>query len=205
MATPLLSKGEQLLDYVRPFRLGSGRLPKDRELKIIESLVDDLARQNPTPVLRTAFERLAGMWECVFTSSRFVLGLDSIPFVQTSAVYQKVVIHPDGRAGHYFNIAELSRGGAVKCVCGEFANVRPSKSHMDRLEVQYEWFYFGLRLFSPYEGHAAGGNELEARRLPGHIRLPFHGCGWQSMLYLDDRLRVVEGNKGGLFVLVKCG
>lgn len=202
---PLMSKADELLDCVRPFRIGSGRVPAAAELKVIEGLAGALKNENPSPVLGEAFDGLTGMWECIFTSSRFVMGLDSIPFVQTSAVYQRVVIDPDGRAGHYFNIAELSRGGAVKGVCGEFANVRPSKSHTDRLEVQYEWFYFGLRLFSRYEGHAAVVNELEARRLRGHIRLPFHACGWQTMLYLDDRLRVVEGNKEGLFVLVKRG
>jgi hypothetical protein len=203
MAAPLLSKREELLDYVRPFRLGSGRLPKDRELKIIESLVDDLERQNPTPLLRTAFERLAGMWECVFTSSRFVLGLNNLPLVRASAVYQQVTVHPDGNTGHYFNIAELSRGSTVKCVCGEYATIRPSESHAARLDVRYEWFYFGWRLLSPYEGHGIVADELERGQLSSRFRLPFHRRGWQSTVYLDDHLRVVKGSEGGLFVLAK--
>jgi hypothetical protein len=202
---PVMSKVEELLDFVRPFRVGSGRLPGAGELKIIESLVGELEKQNPTPVLTEAFERVAGMWECVFTSSRFVLGLDSIPLVRTSAVYQQVIVDRGGKTGHYFNIAELSRAGAVKCVCGEYANIRPSESHADRLEVQYEWFYFGMRILPAYEGHAAVADELETGRLPRHFRLPFHGYGWQSTVYLDDRLRIVHGNKGGMFVLVKCG
>jgi hypothetical protein len=203
MPVPMLSKGQELLDYMRPFRIGSGRLPQSGELKSLRSLVSDLERRNPTPMLGSAFERVAGTWECVFTTSRFVLGLDNLPFLRMSAVYQQVVVHPGQKTGHYFNIAELSRGNAVRCVCGEYASIRPSEAHRTRLEVQYEWFYFGWRI-RPYEGHRMVAEQLEAGRLPNYVRLPFHACGWQSTLYLDDDLRIVEGSKCGLFVLVKC-
>ena len=202
---PVMSKADELLNYVRPFRVGSGRLPSVADSKTIERLAHGLKQENPAPALDQSLGCLAGLWECIFTSSRFVLGLDRMPFVRTSAVYQQMVIHPDGRTGHYFNIAELSRGGAVKCVCGEFATVRSSQSHLDRLEVQYEWFYFAMRVLSRYEGHVALAGELQAQELPRSVRLPFHGCGWQSTLYLDGRMRVVEGNKGGLFILLKRG
>lgn len=200
----VLAQAQELLDYVRPFRIGSGRLPQHRELKTIESLLGSLEKQNPTALLETAFERVAGTWQCVFTTSSFVLGLDSFPLLRTSAVYQHVVVHPGRKTGHYFNIAELSRGNSVKCVCGEHAGIRPSPSDPTRIDVGYEWFYFGWRLRSPYEGHAMLGDELETGRFPKHVRLPFHACGWQAIVYLDDEIRVVEGSKGGLFVLVKC-
>ena len=197
------SKTEELLACVRPFRLGSGRLPSTTELGRIELLAGEIAKENPTPKLERAFDRLAGMWECIFTSSRFVVGLDRIPFVRTSAVYQQVVIETGGTNGHYFNIAELSRGGAVKCVCGEYATVRPSEFDDVRLDVQYQSFYFELRVSSAYEGHVAFADGLETGRNGGHLRLPFHQRGWQSILYLSDRLRVVRGNQGGIFVMVK--
>src|SRR5215472_13319348 len=117
------SKTGELLECVRSFRLGSGRLPSGAELRKIESLAWELENENPTPKLKDAFDRLAGMWECIFTTSRFVLGLDRIPFVRVSAAYQRVIVDADGRTGHYFNIAELSRGGGVKCVCGEYASI----------------------------------------------------------------------------------
>jgi hypothetical protein len=204
MHVPVRTEVQELLDYVGPFRIGSGQMPGKEELKSIESLVACLEKRNPTPVLETAFERVAGTWECVFTTSRFVLGLDSFPFLRTSAVYQQVIVHPGQKTGRYFNIAELSRGNRVKCVCGEHAGIRPSQSHPTRMDVGYEWFYFGWRFRSPYEGHRMAGNELECGLLPKHLRLPFHACGWQEILYLDDEIRVVRGSKGGLFVLVKC-
>ena len=200
---PVLSRAQELLQYAQPFRIGSGRLPGASELKVIDSLIGNLEERNPTPVLKNAFERLTGMWECVFTSSRFVLDLDYIPFVSTSAVYQQVIVHRDAKTGHYFNIAELSHGDSVKCVCGECASIRPSESHAVRLNVQYEWFYFGWRLMSAYEGHQRVADELGADGLAKSFRLPFRGCGWQSTVYLDDHLRIVRGNKGGIFVLVK--
>jgi hypothetical protein len=203
MPMPGLAEGQELLDYVQPFRIGSGRLPVDGELKAIESLAQELEKRNPTPVLEAAFERVAGMWECIFTTSRFVLGLDKFPFLRTSAVYQRVIVHPDGKTGHYFNIAELSHGNAVKCVCGEYAGIRPSEFHFTRMDVGYEWFYFGWRPQSAYEGYERVADELETGGLPTHVRLPFSACGWQTILYLDDDLRIIEGSKGGLFVLVK--
>jgi PAP_fibrillin len=204
MPVAVLSKGQELLKHLRPFRIGTGRLPQAGELKAIESLIGDLEKRNPTPEIKNAFERVAGTWQCVFTNSRFVLGLDNFPFLRTSAVYQQVIVHPGKKAGHYFNIAELSLGNTVKCVCGEYAGIRPSKLQPTRLDVQYEWFYFGWRFRSPYEGHGIVADELEAGCLPKHLRLPFRASGWQSMLYLDDALRIVQGSQGGLFVLVKC-
>jgi hypothetical protein len=204
MAVPMLAEGQELIDYVRLFRIGSGRVPGHVELKAIESLVDGLKKRNPTPVLETDFGRMAGTWECVFTTSRFVLDLDKFPFVHTSAVYQQVIVHPGKQTGHYFNVAELARGNAVKCICGECASIRPSDSHPTRMDVRYQWFYFGWRLRVAYEGHERLADELETGRLPKHIRLPFHAGGWQEILYLDDSLRIVRGSKSGLFVLVKC-
>jgi hypothetical protein len=203
MPVPMLSKGQELLDYLRPFRIGSGRLPQSEEVMALRSLVSDLQKRNPTPVLGSAFERVAGTWECVFTTSRFVLGLDNLPFLRMSAVYQQVVVHPSRKTGHYFNIAELSRGNAVRCVCGEYASIRPSESHFTRLEVQYEWFYFGWRI-RRYEGHRMVAEQLKPGKPRNSVRLLFRVWGWQSTLYLDDDLRIVEGSKGGLFVLVKC-
>jgi hypothetical protein len=193
----------ELLECVLPFRLGLGRLPSAPELARIELLASELERENPTPNLEGAFDRLAGMWECIFTTSRFVLGLDRIPFVRTSAAYQRVIVDPGCRTGHYFNIAELSRAGAVRCVCGEYASVRPSEVNAVRLDVQYEWFYFVLRGPTAYEGHVAFADGLEAGRHRGGVRLPFRGCGWQSTLYLSDDLRIVRGNEGGMFVMIK--
>ena len=197
------SKTTELLEYVRPFRIGWGRLPSVAELSRIELLASELEKENPTLALEGDFERLAGMWECIFTSSRFVLGLDRIPFVRTSAVYQRVTVDSGSKTGRYWNIAELSRGGAVKCVCGEYATIRLSEVDALRLDVQYEWFYFAVRISPAYEGHPAFADELETGRHRGCIRLPFHGLGWQSTLYLSDTLRIVRGNKGGLFVMIK--
>src|SRR5215471_18321512 len=181
---PVESRTEELVAYLQPFRLGSGRMPGVPELRRIESLAVELEHENPTPNLKDASDRLAGMWECIFTSSRYVLGLDRIPFVHVSAAYQRIIIDPGGKTGHYFNVAELSRGRAVKCVCGEYASICPSEFDAFRLDVQYEWFYFGLRVSSAYEGHAALVEDLEAGDHRGYLRLPFHGRGWQSTVCL---------------------
>lgn len=153
--------------------------------------------------LAAAFSRMAGMWKCIFTTSRFVLGLDHLRIARLSAVHQNVVVHPGGKTGHYFNIAEMSRGGTVRAVCGEYASIQPSTTELSWLEVQYQWFYFAVRVFSSYEGHKSLSHALETGRLPSHIRLPFRKSGWQSIKYLDERLRIVCGNEGGIFVMVR--
>jgi len=194
---------QELLAFVRPFRLRSGRNPHERDMRRLNVLLEHLAIENPTPSLRNAFQKVAGFWECVFTTSRFVLDLDKLPGVTLSGVYQCVAADPKLCTGHYYNIAELSRGAKVRVVCGEFAAIRPSQVDPVRMDVDYEWIYFAMRILSAYEGPRKIAVDLENDRLRRRVRFPFHRSGWQSILYLDDELRVVRGSQDGLFVLVR--
>ena len=194
----------ELLTWLEPFHVGSGRQPAAEEMNQIRTLIRALATENPIPNVAAAFSRIAGMWKCIFTTSRFVLGLDHLRIVRLSAVYQNVVVHPGGKTGHYFNIAEMSRG-TVRTVCGEYASIQPSGTKPSRLDVQYQWFYLAVRVFSSYEGQESLSHALETDRVPRSIRLPFRKPGWQSIKYLDERLRIVCGNEGGMFVMVREG
>jgi hypothetical protein len=202
MSLPMSSGKSELLAYIQPFCVGTRHQPGIQEMKRVEALVDALQKENPTPDLRIGFSRVQGTWRCVFTTSRYVLGLDRLHLVRLSAVYQSVFVYPDGITGHYFNIAELSRGARVRAACGEYANVQLSDAVPGRLEVQYQWFYFAIRAWSRYEGHRTLSDHLETGAVRTCVRLPFHKVGWQSILYLDDDLRIVRGSEGGLFVLV---
>ena len=199
VSTPI----EQLLKFIEPFRLGNGRPPEPHELSALNLLIRDLAEANraaaPLPVL----ERMAGMWECLFTTSRFVLDLDRVPGLHLSAVYQYVLIDSKSRCGQYFNIAELSRTGMVRLVCGEHAIMRPSDSGPARMDVQYEWFHLEVRRRFQYEGHGALGRDLAANRLQHSIRVPFRRAGWLKIIYLDEQIRIMTGSQGGLFILHK--
>jgi hypothetical protein len=197
------SRRQALLDLIGPFQLGSGRKPRESDICTLNILLEHLALENPTPVLSTAFQQVAGLWKCVFTTSRFVLDLDRIPGLRLSGVYQVVSIDPNLNSGHYFNIAELARGEKVKCVCGEFASIRPSQFDRVSMDVEYRLFYCALRMRSEYEGHRTLAAELQCDRLRGSVRFPFRRCGFQSIVYLDDELRVVRGNEGGVFVLLR--
>jgi hypothetical protein len=194
---------KELLDSVKPYTFGSERFPTPPELKEIERLIRLLERENPHPVLKESFGYLEGLWKCLFTSSRYVLNLNKVPLVNLSAVYQQVFINQARNAGHYLNIAELSRGPVVKMACGEYAAIKPSGSEANRIEVQYNYFYFAIRLLFAYEGCGSLVSGLENNRLRHSIRLPFHKFGWQLTVYLDDDLRIVYGNNGGIFVLIK--
>jgi hypothetical protein len=197
------SHKQAVLEFVDSFRLGSGRSPRESDMRALDALIERLATESPAPALRNLFQQIAGFWECVFTTSRFVLDLDKLPGLTLSGVYQSVGIDADFRGGRYFNIAELTRGGKVKGVCGECAAIRPSHVDPGRIDVEYQWFYFAIRMISEYEGPRAVAAALESNRLRHRMRIPFHRYGWQSTLYLDDELRVVRGNQGGLFVLVR--
>lgn len=197
------SRQQHVLDFVEPFRVGSGKRPDASELAALDALIEELAREIAVPDLGHSIQSVGGMWECVFTTSRFVLDLDKIPGLRVSSVYQQVSVDRDGRAGDYFNIAEMSRGGRVRVVCGEHAAIRPSGVEPGQIEVQYQWFYFAIRVFRAYEGADALAKALRETRLRGEIRLPFRRSGWQKIVYVDSRLRIVRGSQGGLFVLVK--
>jgi hypothetical protein len=197
------SRRSELLAYLEPFHVGSGRQPDSREMEHLQTLIRDLAKENPPPDIEAGFVRLAGLWKCIFTSSKFVLGLNRLRVARLSAVYQSVVVAPDGKAGHYFNIGEMSRAGRVCGACGEYASIHPSRVGPGRLDVLYQWFYVAPRVWSSYEGFKSLSDRLETGHVHRKLRLPFHKAGWQWNAYLDDQLRVVFGSEGGIFVLVR--
>jgi hypothetical protein len=200
---PVSSARSELLAYLEPFHIGSGRQPDAREMERLQALIRDLTKENPLPDIETGFIRLAGLWRCIFTNSRFVLGLNRLGVARLSAVYQSVVIDPDGKAGHYFNIGEMSRADKVRGACGEYAKIHPSGAGPGRVDVHYQWFYAAFRVWSPYEGSRSLSDRLETGRVRRKIRLPFQKTGWQWNAYLDDGLRVVFGSEGGIFVLLR--
>src|SRR5215467_14485387 len=100
---PITSKRSELLDYIEPFQVGSGRLPDSKGMEHLQTLIDNLTIENPAPDIGAAFPKLAGLWRCRFTNSRFVLGLNRLRVARLSAVYQHVVIDAAGRTGHYLN------------------------------------------------------------------------------------------------------
>ncbi len=196
---------QELLDFVRPFGFGGQRVAHAYQQRHIEHLVHQHARHNPNPCLRQSFSLLQGTWKCLFTDSRYVLGLDKMPGLKLSAVYQRISVDADRGEGHYFNVAELSRSGTVKLACGEYAHIRPSPFSAQRLDVRYEYFYFAPRRIARYEGRDELAAALKADRLSRSWRVSFRRAGWQATLYLDARLRIVRGNEGGIFILEKLG
>jgi hypothetical protein len=200
---PITSKRNELLDYIEPFQVGAGRLPDSTGLAHLQTLIENLTAESPAPDIGSAFPQLAGLWRCLFTNSRFVLGLNRLRVAQLSAVYQYIVIDVGTGKGHYFNIAEMSRNKKVRAACGEYAMIQPSGLDPDRLEVQYQWFYAAVRIWSSYEGARCLASRLENGHVPRKIRVAFHKAGWQRHGYMDEDLRIVYGSEGGIFVLVR--
>jgi hypothetical protein len=180
MSALINEPAKELLDFIEPFEFGSGRAPTSQEMTRVDALVRALQPANPNPVLAQSFAMLEGMWRCRFTSSPYVSGLDRVPMLELSGVYQSVHLGLEPGSGHYFNIGELSRRGSVKLVCGERARINVSGAVKNQL-----------------------AGRLESDRSASSVRLPFRKPGWQSILYLDPQLRVVCGNEGGLFVLTR--
>jgi len=67
---PVSSRKSELLAYIEPFYVGSGRQPDAGEMKQLQALIRNLAGENPTPtskprsatlqVCGNAFSRAAG-------------------------------------------------------------------------------------------------------------------------------------------------
>jgi hypothetical protein len=197
----ITSAKSELLESIEPFSIRTGRLPGSHDMKRIGRLVIELENEGHS---RIDLARVGGLWECVFTTSRFVLGLDKFPMLRLSAVHQDVTIANDGAAGSYFNIAELIRADRVRVLCGEYAIISRSPSHLQMIDVRYQWFYFAIRALKPYEGHQTAAACLRSGDLRNCLRVPFHKAGWQRNTYVDDELRIVRGNEGGLFLLKRC-
>jgi len=200
---PMSSSKSELLSHLEAFHISTKRQPCSKEMERIQRLIRNLTETSPAPDLHKGLPCLAGLWKCIFTSSRFVLGLNRLRVAQLSDVYQYVAVETNGQSGHYFNIGEMSRGGKVRGACGEYALIRASSTERGQLHVEYKWFYTAFRVWLKYEGASRLAGSLEAGRVAWQIRLPFNKTGWQQTAYLDEDLRVVFGSEGGIFILIR--
>ena len=175
----------------------------------IEGLAKALSELAPDPDPRPVIDKIAGRWRLVYGSFKldrqttlFRLSFGKLPktAITVSDVFQEV--RADGT--QYDNPVEFTfaEGPAkglvgVQRTCGHFTH-HPELAA--RLDITFTAARYGPKHEADRERWSAALGEAAA---DADAELSFGG--WSDILYLDDDIRLMRGNAGNLYVLVKEG
>lgn len=180
-----------------------GILATESDRQAILAAITELESFNPHPrPLTTAVELLAGDWRLLYTSSKSLLGIDRLPLLKLSDIYQ--CIRP--ASSQIYNLAEVSSllpgvDGLVAIVA-DFTPVSES-----RVNVRFKRSLIGLQSLigytTPDRTIAAIENGQKFTAIDLKIARQTTEPAWLEVTYLDDNLRIGRGNEGNVFVLSK--
>jgi hypothetical protein len=169
--------------------------------------IAQLEASNPTLRPLEATTMLEGDWQLLYTTSRELLGLDRIPFINVGAIYQ-CIRTADAKI---YNIAEVVGIPFLAGIISVVADFKPLSER--RVEVQFTRAIWGAQRFIDYESPDRFIREIEsgakfkaidfpipARTKPNADGTPAQN-GWLDVTYLDDDLRVGRGSQDSVFVL----
>lgn len=178
-----------------------GLLVTENDKVNILTAVEQLEDHNPNPhPLEKSTALLDGNWRLLYTTSRSILGLDRVPFLQLGQIYQCIRI----AERKIYNIAEITGipllEGLVS-VCASFETVSDR-----RVDVKFERSIVGLQRAMGYQSVNHFIQEIETGKRFLAIDFSLSGresSGWLEITYLDEDLRIGRGNEGNVFVLAK--
>jgi len=192
----IMNKKQTLLEAIAPVQ--RGLKVTENQKKEILSAVAYLEELNPNPSPLEVPELLLGDWRLLFTSSKELLGLDRLPILRTTDIYQCI------RAGKIYNVAEFAGlpflEGLVS-VCASFTPVS-----RQRVNVKFERSVLGLQRVLNYKNVGEFVKTLESNIKLMAVDFPITSTnqkGWLETTYLDENLRIGRGNEGSLFILAK--
>jgi PAP_fibrillin len=200
-----MSGKAELLTLLTNKNLGIAATPDQKAT--IGLAIAQLEASNPTLRPLEATTMLEGDWQLLYTTSRELLGLDRIPFINVGAIYQ-CIRTADAKI---YNIAEVVGIPFLAGIISVVADFKPLSER--RVEVQFTRAIWGAQRFIDYESPDRFIREIEsgakfkaidfpipARTKPNADGTPAQN-GWLDVTYLDDDLRVGRGSQDSVFVL----
>lgn len=178
-----------------------GLLAREVDKVALLGAIERLEDANPTPAPLQRPDLLDGDWRLLYTTSKDLLGLDRLPFIQPGQIYQ-CVRAADRQIANIAEIVGVPFLEGLVAVVASFEIASPKRAN-----VRFERSVFGLQRFLKYEGAAAFVDRLASgQKLPP---LDFEigdrdRQGWLEITYLDTDLRIGRGNGGSIFVLSKA-
>jgi PAP_fibrillin len=177
-----------------------GLLATDSQKQSILAAIAQLEDRNPTPRPIEALDLLDGDWRLIYTTSRGILSIDQVPFLQLGQVYQSIRA-PEAKL---YNIAELIGLPFVEAIVSIGARFKPVSER--RVDVKFERSVIGLQRLIGYQTPDRFIEQLESGQKLAAIDFSVENRdqqGWLDITYLDEDLRIGRGNEGSVFVLTK--
>ncbi|MGV0026354.1 PAP/fibrillin family protein [Phormidesmis priestleyi] len=177
-----------------------GLLATDSQKQAILATIAQLEDRNPTPRPIEALDLLDGDWRLIYTTSRGILSIDQVPFLQLGQVYQSIRA-PEAKL---YNIAELIGLPFVETIVSIGARFKPVSER--RVDVKFERSVIGLQRLIGYQTPDRFIEQLESGQKLAAIDFSVENRdqeGWLDITYLDADLRIGRGNEGSVFVLTK--
>ncbi|MEB3310122.1 MAG: PAP/fibrillin family protein [Snowella sp.] len=178
-----------------------GLLVTENDKVNILTAVEQLEDHNPNPhPLEKSTALLDGNWRLLYTSSRSILGLDRVPFLQLGQIYQCIRI----AERKLYNIAEIAGIPFLEGLVSVAASFEPVSDR--RVDVKFERSIVGLQRVMNYQSVNQFIQDIETGKRFFAIDFSLSGresSGWLEITYLDEDLRIGRGNEGNVFVLAK--
>ncbi|KAL4330284.1 hypothetical protein AHAS_Ahas13G0384700 [Arachis hypogaea] len=187
----LAEKKRELYQAVEGINRGIFGLPSAKKFEI-ESLVQQLESQNPTPEPTLELDKVAGCWRLVYStitilgSKRTKLGLRD--FISLDEFFQTI----DIAKSKAVNVVEFSAKG-LSLLSGQLSIEASFKiASATRVDIN-----FASSTITPDQ-------LMHVFRKNYNLLLGiFNPEGWLEITYVDDTMRIGRDNKGNIFVLEK--
>ena len=177
-----------------------GLLATQAQKQVILAAIANLEDSNPTPRPVEANNLLDGNWRLLYTTSKALLNLDSLPFCKLGQIYQCIRVD----TASVYNIAEIYGLPYLEGLVSVAAKFEPVSDR--RVQVKFERSIIGLQRLIEYNSPVTFIQQIEAgRKFPG-IDFAIKSDkqqGWLDITYIDNDLRIGRGNEGSVFVLTK--
>ncbi|MBD2665903.1 PAP fibrillin family protein [Richelia sinica FACHB-800] len=177
-----------------------GLLATDQQKQAILAAIANLEDYNPTPRPIEASHLLEGNWRLLYTTSRALLNLDSLPLCKLGQIYQCIRVETNS----VYNIAEIYGLPSLEGIVSVAAKFTPVSEK--RVQVKFQRSIVGLQRLIGYQSPASFIQQIESGKKFTGLDLQINSDrqqGWLDITYIDQDLRIGRGNEGSVFVLSK--
>lgn len=177
-----------------------GLLATEQDKQAILVAIANLEDVNPTPSPVEATNLLNGNWRLIYTTSKALLNIDSLPLYKLGQIYQCIRVETNS----VYNIAEIYGLPYLEGLVSVAAKFEPISER--RVQVKFERSIVGLQRLIGYQFPSSLIDQIEAGKKFTAIDSKLDSRnqqGWLDITYLDRDLRIGRGNEGSVYVLGK--
>ncbi|MDJ0734525.1 MAG: PAP/fibrillin family protein [Nostocaceae cyanobacterium] len=178
-----------------------GILATEPEKQAILAAIAQLENFNPTPRPLSATNLLDGNWRLLYTTSKELLRLDTVPLAKLGQIYQCIRVNTNS----VYNIAEIYGLPYLEGFVSVAAKFEPVSER--RVTVKFERLIIGLQRLIDYKSPESLIEKIESTKKLTAIDTALNSNeqqGWLDITYIDEDLRIGRGNEGSVFVLSKA-